>query len=241
MQIRFMGLICHVDRTQTGDDLAVVLKATNHFPKLRIPNRYLHGRPNSAVGNQCESLEGRTISFDPLGAGTANRAGLTGVPRLSPLTGGGEVLHPNVATRDATDPSDNLQSFVILPAGVYGVEDRYDVQAIVNGVLQCVTRTVIYEVPVPGAVTQVSVLGLPISIVLKPHAVITITNLEPIPNGTAHFGEYGKLFSPPKVIASLTAAASVCANGTKEYAYPTCDGDGGYKNIGVECTNSTYP
>jgi hypothetical protein len=235
MRIRFMGLICHVD----DEDVAVLMTADDHIPLLRVPNRFRTGFDDNATGTICDLLSDRTISFS-LSSGTVSRTGLTGVPKLSDLGATSVTLHANVALKDATDHSDSLEAFVVLPAGSYGVEDWYALKGTIaiSGSPVCVARTVIFDATASSSIT---VSGLASSLSLKPNAIITVTNLEAVPNSTSHFSTYGDLFDPPASITSPSLSLTVCPEGSDEYAIPTCTDDGGYLNIGVECSNSTYP
>lgn len=244
MRIRFMGLICHIDRARTGNhDIAVLVKAAAHLPRLRIPKRHIVGE--TETDTRCFALNNHSIQFS-LGAGVANRAGLTGVPRLMDMGAtANSILHPRVPVKDATDINDSLESFVTLPAGTYGIEDHFYYKGILPGGTVCVPRTVIYNVTVPAGTTQIDLLGLPGGMVpLRPTAVITITNLEPAPSNVPHFKEYGKIFLPAEAIVEpqRTNPPERCLlpTATEDYAYPSCGKDD-FKNIGVECTNSTYP
>jgi hypothetical protein len=235
MRIRFMGLICHV----ASEDVAVLMKADDHIPLLRVPNRFRTGFSDQATGTICYLLTSRTVSFD-LSAGTVVRTGLTGVPKLSELGATSVTLDANVGTHDATDTSDGLEAFVELPAGTYGVEDWYALKGTIaiSGSAVCVARTVIFDAT---ATSTITVSGLGTSLSLKPGAIVTVTNLEAVPNSTSHFSAYGNLFDPPASITSPSLSMTVCDAGTDEYAIPTCSDDAGYLNIGVECSNSTYP
>lgn len=243
MKIRFMGLICHIARSETGnDDIAVLVKAPAHLPRLRVPKRHIFGNPPNTPGTDCDNLQHRRITFS-LGAGVANRAALAGaVPRLSDFGGSAGTLHPNVPPQNATDPADSLETFVVLPAGTYGVEDSFPYLGVLPAGATCIARTVTYDVTLPGGTVSVQLLGLPTGpVILKPTAVITITNLEPKPiPALNHFHEYGNVFQPRKTITSPVQTTTTCSTGTSDYAYPTCQGEG-FMNIGVECTNSTYP
>lgn len=235
MRIRFMGLICHVE----DEDVAVLMTAEDHIPLLRVPNRFRSGFSDEATGTICFLLSDLTISFN-LSAGTVNRTGLAGVPKLSDLGATNVSLHANVALNDATSHSDSLESFIVLPAGTYGVEDWFAQKGTIaiNGSAVCVARTITYDV---SASSTISVSGLSSSLSLKPNAIITITNTEAVPNSTSHFGVYGNLFDPSATITSPALSITACPEGSDEYAIPTCSDDGGYLNIGVECSNSTYP
>jgi hypothetical protein len=235
MRIRFMGLICHV----ASEDVAVLMTEEDHIPLLRVPNRFRTGFSDEATGTICFLLSDLTISFSA-SSGVVNRTGLAGVPRLSDLGATSVTLHANVPLHDATDHTDSLESFVELPAGTYGVEDWYAQKGTIaiGGSPVCVARTVIFDVTTSSTVT---VAGLGTSLSLKPDAIITVTNLEAVPNSTSHFATYGDLFDPPASITSPSLSNTTCDIGSEEYAIPTCSDDGGYLNIGVECSNSTYP
>ncbi|HYI08185.1 MAG TPA: hypothetical protein VEK57_03855 [Thermoanaerobaculia bacterium] len=240
MIIRFMGLICHMDRRETGDDLAVLMRETGHFPYLRVPNRHRWGAPDDADGTECIDLRNKTIWFNPLGTGIADRTGLVDVPSLSAMGGMGGVLHPNIVSRYAADPADELESFVILPAGVYDIEDWYrNKGTLAAGPPVCVARTVRYTAPATGKITVAGISG---PIELKQNAIISITNFERIMIPGNHFGRYGDLFSPRKTIASpLHSPTDLCPQGTEDYAYPKCRDDSDEQHLSVECSNSTYP
>lgn len=241
--MRFMGLICHVDRAEAGNDeeIAVLIKEDEHLPKLRVRKGFVFGEHPDNPAIVCRDLAGANIRFS-LGKGQANRSGLAGaIPGLKQQGGNGTALHPHVAARDTTG---NLRSFVVLPAGTYDVEDRFErLGTFVNGQPQCVARTVTYDVQVPANVTKVTVTGFqdgepPLE--LKPEAVFSITNLEDQRNGDPHFRLYKHMFANEVTIEDIVRSATECGEGTEEYFYETCPTET-FKNVGVECTNSQYP
>lgn len=243
MLIRFMGMICHIERggtTGSADDVAVLIKAPAHLPRLRVPKRHIFGNPPDAPGTECFNLVNHTVTFS-LEAGVADRTALAGtVPSLTTFGGSGTV-HPNIIGKVATDLSDGIESIITLPAGRYGIEDFFPFRGTLPVGDVCIARTVVYDVNLDGA-TVVTISGIPGGpIDLKPTAIITITNLEPRPIPAAnHFPQYGQVFSPPKTITTLASTTVSCPQGTDDYAYPICE-DEGFMNIGVECTNSGYP
>lgn len=245
MRIRFLGLICHIDRAETGnDDVAVLMKApTNpHFPRLRVPNRHIFGQPPGMGGTTCVEIAGLSLNFS-LGAGVANRAGLNGrIPKLTDFGGAGGALHPNIATKNAADTTDEIESFVTLPQGTYGVEDSFSMLGRLPEGDVCIARTVTYDAVVPAGTTKITITGIPSPIELKPTAIITITNLELRPSvpPVNHFSQYGQVFQPAKAITSILGAGVSCPGGTIDFVYPICTNEGSL-TVGVECTNSQYP
>jgi hypothetical protein len=240
--MRFIGLMCHVDRNGAGanEDVVVLVKEPKHTARLRVPRRHIFGQPDSQPGAQCEDVDQCKLSFD-LPAGTTDRSGLLGVPKLTDHGGNnGALLHSDVTGRIVTG---NLRAFVTLPEGRYGVEDRFQfLGTLPNGSNECVPRTVIYNMTVPAGTTKVTVSGLKNggTIELKPTATITITNLEMVPNGTPHFDEYKHLFQTPVTTTPLGLTTVACPTGRSDYSYPRCP-DELFQAVGVECSNSSYP
>lgn len=244
MQIRFMGLICHVSRDEAAgrdEDIAVLIRENLHLPRLRIRKGHLFGEDPGDPDIICKNLTGVVLRFSELGAGVADRAGLVDVPSLDGQGGNGAALHPHVATRDT---SGNLLSFVILPEGSYGIEDRFAN----HGTLatrsdpKCIARTVTYDAIVPAGVTKITITGLQNgeTLELKPSAIFSITNLEPYPNPKSHFHQYSNMFASSVTIANVVPSTELCDSGSTEYVYETCS-DEPYKNVGVECSNTDYP
>ena len=244
MQVRFMGLICHVERDGAAgrnEDIAVLIKEDLHVPRLRIRKGHLFGEDENDPEIICKDLSGVVLRFSELGAGVADRTGLVGVPSLDGQGGNGAALHPHVAARDT---SGNLRSFIILPEGTYGVEDRFAKQGTLatRSDPECIARTVTYDAVVPSGVNKVTITGLQNgeTLELKPSAIFSITNLEPVPNPKSHFRRYSTMFGSSVTIVNVVPSAELCDSGSTEYVYETCP-DEPFKNVGVECSNTDYP
>jgi len=233
MRIRFIGLITHFEDS-AGDGFVVLPVEASHVARLIVNTRDIDGESETSIGRRCFSLAGR-ISFPRVEA--LDRRGLAGVAKLTAIGGGTATVDPDVFTKTTNA---RLKAFVDLPGGRYGIEDWFPNHATFNGVhYHCMPRTVTLDT---RAIGPLSVSGLGSALTLKPHATVTITNLESNLLAPGQFGIYGNVFSPPLATLQIPVedVARPCAHGTAVANIPQCPQEPA-QTAGVECSNSAYP